>query len=147
MSVCVRAVRACLTDAPTHREAQECAAGWVAYCMPPFATGAGSTAIFPLAPLLPNGISRVSVVDVGALSLGDGGDAYSPLLNQNLCDVVGFEPAPGECEKLNDAAAQRPPGTGRLRFLPTFVGDGKPGERAAALLRLGPLVATKKCVC
>jgi hypothetical protein len=106
--------------------------------MPLSATGsaAGSTALFPLAPLLPNGTTRVSVVDVGALSLGDGGDAYSPLLDQNLCDVVGFEPAPGECEKLNDAAAERPPGTGRLRFLPTFVGDGKPGEWATELLQL-----------
>lgn len=97
--------------------------------------GEGCTALFPLASLLPEG-TRVSVVDVGALSLGDGGDAYSPLLRQNLCDVVGFEPAPGECEKLNDAAAQRPPGTGRLRFFPTFVGDGKPGACVAAAFTL-----------
>jgi hypothetical protein len=95
---------------------------------------AGCTAMFPLAPLLPPG-SRVSVVDVGALSLGDGNDVYSPLLDQNLCDVVGFEPAPGECDKLNDAAAKRPRGVGALRFLPTFVGDGKPGEWLACCLR------------
>ena len=87
----------------------------------------GCTALFPLAPLLPPG-SRVRVADVGALSLGDG-DAYSPLLRQHLCDVVGFEPAPGECERLNAAAAERPPGTGSLQFFPTFVGDGKPGTR------------------
>lgn len=88
--------------------------------------GEECTALFPLAPLLPPG-SRVRVADVGALTLGEGGDCYSPLLQQNLCDVVGFEPAPGECEQLNAAAAERPPGTGRLRFFPTFVGDGKPG--------------------
>ena len=90
----------------------------------------GCTALFPLAPLLPSG-SRVRVADVGALSLGDGGDTYSPLLRQNLCDVVGFEPAPGECERLNAAAAERPPGTGSLQFFPTFVGDGKPGAPLA----------------
>jgi hypothetical protein len=94
--------------------------------------GQGCTALFPLAPLLPQGC-RVRVADVGALSLGDGGDAWSPLLSQNLCDVVGFEPAPGECEQLNAAAARRPTGTGQLRFFPTFVGDGTPGTRALSL--------------
>ena len=63
------------------------------------------------------------------LSLGDGGDNYAPLLSQGLCDVVGFEPAPGECERLNEAAARRPAGSGQLRFFPTFVGDGQPGAQ------------------
>lgn len=45
---------------------------------------------------------RIRVCDIGALSLGEGYDVYSPLLRQGLCDVVGFEPAPGECEKLNE---------------------------------------------
>ena len=53
-----------------------------------------STALFPLAPLLPGAGSewRVRVCDVGALSLGEGGDVYSPLQRQGLCDVIGFEP-------------------------------------------------------
>ena len=95
---------------------------------PPPAGGAGCTALFPLAPLLP-APARVRVADIGALSLGDGGDVYAPLLSQGLCDVVGFEPAPGECERLNEAAARRPAGSGQLRFFPTFVGDGQPGAQ------------------
>ena len=59
---------------------------------------AHSTALFPLAPLLPGAGSewRVGVVDVGAMSLGDSDDVYTPLQRQQLCDVVGFEPAPGQ---------------------------------------------------
>ena len=95
---------------------------------PPPAGGAGCTALFPLVPLLP-APARVRVADIGALSLGDGGDVWAPLLSQGLCDVVGFEPAPGECERLNEAAARRPAGSGQLRFFPTFVGDGQPGAQ------------------
>ena len=84
---------------------------------------------FQLAPLLPGAGSewRVRVADVGALALDEGGDVYTPLQRQGLCDVVGFEPAPGECETLNRKAAQQPPGTGELKFFPTFVGDGSRG--------------------
>ena len=91
-----------------------------------------SGTLFPLAPLLPAAASaamgRVRVCDVGALSLGENEDVYTPLQRQGLCDVVGFEPVPGECERLNaDATRSSTPGGPQMRFLPTFVGDGKPG--------------------
>ena len=89
-----------------------------------------SASLFPLAPLLPGAGSdwRVRVCDVGALALGDNDDVYTPLQRQGLCDVVGFEPVPGECERLNaDAAKRSTTGGPQMQFLPTFVGDGQPG--------------------
>ena len=73
-------------------------------------------------------IPVVRVVDVGASPI-DGTPIYEPLRESNGADVVGFEPAPGECERLNEAAARRPAGSGQLRFFPTFVGDGQPGAQ------------------
>src|SRR5262249_27020777 len=60
----------------------------------------------------------IDVVDVGALWLGEESVAYRPLIGAGLARVVGFEPAPGECERLNSM------GLPNHRFLPYFIGDG-----------------------
>jgi FkbM family methyltransferase len=74
-------------------------------------------ALFNIAPLLP-ALPRLKIVDVGAMSLGEGTDAYSPLTRAAACDVYGFEPGAEEFEKLKAAAK---PGH---YYLPYFVGDG-----------------------
>jgi FkbM family methyltransferase len=73
--------------------------------------------LFNIAPMLPN-LPRLKIVDVGAMSLGEGTDAYSPLTNATPCDVYGFEPVAEEFEKLKASAK---PGH---HYLPYFVGDG-----------------------
>jgi FkbM family methyltransferase len=72
---------------------------------------------FNIAPLLPP-LPRLKIVDVGAMSLGEGTDAYSPLASAVPCDVYGFEPGAAEFEKLKASAK---PGH---HYLPYFVGDG-----------------------
>lgn len=47
---------------------------------------------------------------------------YSALVQQGVGRVVGFEPIPEECEKLNKSAGKH------QRFLPYFIGDGQEGE-------------------
>ena len=42
---------------------------------------------------------RLSVLDVGAMNLGE--EVYAPLLRARRASVLGFEPVPEECEKLN----------------------------------------------
>jgi protein O-GlcNAc transferase len=73
--------------------------------------------LFNIAQMLPN-LPRLKIVDVGAMSLGEGTDAYSPLTNATPCDVYGFEPVAVEFEKLKASAK---PGH---HYLPYFVGDG-----------------------
>jgi len=70
--------------------------------------------IGPLLPPLP----PLKIIDVGAMSLGEEQDAYSPLKKGFPCEVIGFEPVTAECEKL---AAKNVPGH---TYLPYFVGDG-----------------------
>jgi FkbM family methyltransferase len=70
-----------------------------------------------IAPLLP-ALPPLKIVDVGAMSLGEGNDAYSPLAKVVNCEVIGFEPVARECEKL---VAMNIPGR---TYLPYFVGDG-----------------------
>lgn len=72
---------------------------------------------FPILDILPRR-PTIQVVDIGAMSLGEGQDAYSPLVRLAVAEVVGFEPVRAECEKLN---AMGKPGH---RFLPHVVGDG-----------------------
>ena len=72
---------------------------------------------FNIAQMLP-GLPRLKIVDVGAMSLGEGTDAYSPLANATPCDVYGFEPVAAEFAKLKASAK---PGH---HYLPYFVGDG-----------------------
>jgi FkbM family methyltransferase len=74
-------------------------------------------AFFNIAPLLPP-LPRLKIVDVGAMSLGEGTDAYSLLASATPCDVYGFEPGAEEFEKLKASAK---PGH---HYLPHFIGDG-----------------------
>eukprot|EP00927_Polykrikos_kofoidii_P036105 TRINITY_DN30518_c0_g2_i2.p1 TRINITY_DN30518_c0_g2~~TRINITY_DN30518_c0_g2_i2.p1 ORF type:complete len:261 (+),score=55.48 TRINITY_DN30518_c0_g2_i2:142-924(+) len=76
-------------------------------------------ALFPLADLLIEARAgdfevldgaRIVVVDVGAMSLGDAEDIWSPLWQSGLCEsVVGFEPNETECQQLNRTARTSPP--------------------------------------
>lgn len=70
--------------------------------------------IFDLLPRKPT----ITVVDIGAMSLGEGSDPYQPLIAAGIADIVGFEPVPEEYAKLQ--AMSRP---GR-RYLPYAIGDG-----------------------
>jgi FkbM family methyltransferase len=63
-------------------------------------------------------LPRLKIVDVGAMSLGEGEDPYSRLMRAVPCEVIGFEPATAECDKLN-----REQHEGRT-YLPYFIGDG-----------------------
>jgi len=73
---------------------------------------------FPIAPHLP-GLKRIKIIDVGAMSIGDGSEIYADLLRSTPCEVLGFEPVEAECAKLN--AAGKP----SLTFLPHAVADGQ----------------------
>ncbi len=59
---------------------------------------------------------RLSILDVGAMNLGE--EIYAPLLELKRGAVLGFEPVPEECEKLNAAGTSH-------RYLPYAVGDGR----------------------
>jgi FkbM family methyltransferase len=72
---------------------------------------------FPLASVIPD-LPRLKIVDIGAMSLGEGEDPYSELMKTLPCEVIGFEPLPEECEKLNRSAGAH------RRYLPHFIGDG-----------------------
>ncbi|MEM7407320.1 MAG: FkbM family methyltransferase [Pseudomonadota bacterium] len=63
----------------------------------------------------------VNVVDVGAMTLGAEHDAYYELVKARVARVVGFEPVPEECERLNAIAAKGD------KFLPYAIGDGSDG--------------------
>jgi FkbM family methyltransferase len=76
--------------------------------------------LFPIAPLLPP-LPRLKIVDVGAMSLGEGTLPYADLVKATPCDIIGFEPVQAEFDKLS-----RHKNKGE-RFLPYFVGDGSKG--------------------
>jgi hypothetical protein len=73
--------------------------------------------IFNIAAMLPS-LPRLKIVDVGAMTLGDGTYPYSPLTRAAPCDAYGFEPSAAEFEKLKTTAR---PGH---HYLQHFVGDG-----------------------
>jgi FkbM family methyltransferase len=60
----------------------------------------------------------MTVVDVGAASMGNGTDPWSVLANDPNVRVIGFEPRADACAARN--AQARP----NQRFFPYFVGDG-----------------------
>ncbi len=60
----------------------------------------------------------INDIDVGAMTLGAEHDAYYNLAQANIARVIGFEPVPEECEKLNALVAKG------NRFLPYALGDG-----------------------
>ena len=74
--------------------------------------------MFPIASVPLDLLPRIKIVDVGAMSLGEGTDCYAQLIRTVPCEVVGFEPVAAECEKLNRDAK---PG---YRYLPYAIGDG-----------------------
>jgi hypothetical protein len=57
-------------------------------------------ALFPIVPLLPP-LPRLKIVDVGAMSLGEGTLPYADLVKATPCDVIGFEPVQVEVDKLS----------------------------------------------
>jgi FkbM family methyltransferase len=73
--------------------------------------------MFPVSALLPP-LPRIKIVDVGAMTLGDGTEPYARLLRAAPCDVIGFEPVAAELEKLNQKKQEG------QHFLPYIIGDG-----------------------
>jgi len=65
-------------------------------------------------------LPKLTFVDIGAMSLGT--EPYAPLVDQGGGTVIGFEPVPEECEKLNLKQCN----SGHL-FLPYAIGDGSMG--------------------
>lgn len=61
---------------------------------------------------------KLTVVDVGAMPLGNNRDAYSPLIEAGVATVIGFEPDERGFAKLQANASP-----GRI-FLPYAIGDG-----------------------
>lgn len=72
---------------------------------------------FSLYDLFPD-IGMVNILDVGAMSLGQGTEPYAPLVNANRATVTGFEPDAAECEKLNQEAGDN------HTYHPHFIGNG-----------------------
>ncbi len=64
---------------------------------------------------------RPRIVDVGALSLGEGTHPYSPLIDRMPVDIVGFDP---QGDRLRERAASETV-QGSVQLLPFAVGDGK----------------------
>ncbi len=73
--------------------------------------------MYPIASLLPR-LPLLKIVDVGAMDLGEGTDPYDRLCMALPCEVLGFEPVVGECERRNATARAG------YRFLPYVIGDG-----------------------
>lgn len=63
-------------------------------------------------------VPPLKIIDVGAMLIGEGKEPYARLVAATPCEVIGFEPQPTECVRLN--AMQRPGHT----YLPHFIGDG-----------------------
>jgi FkbM family methyltransferase len=75
--------------------------------------------MFNIASILP-ALPRLKIVDVGAMSIGQGAEPYARLMKALPCDVIGFEPVAAECDKLNQEQHEG------HRYLPYFIGDGAP---------------------
>lgn len=75
--------------------------------------------MFPLSSIL-SPMPRLKILDVGAMSLGEGTEPYAALLKAAPCAVIGFEPVETELAKLK--AIDKSGAT----FLPYYVGDGTP---------------------
>ncbi len=72
---------------------------------------------FSLYDLFPD-VGMINILDVGAMSLGQGAEPYAPLVQAKRAKVVGFEPDAAECAKLNRQIE------GTHIYLPHFIGDG-----------------------
>lgn len=73
--------------------------------------------MFAITSILPP-LPRLKIVDVGAMSLGEGTEPYAALMQATPCDVIGFEPVTDELDNLKQTRKKNE------RFLPYFVGDG-----------------------
>lgn len=72
---------------------------------------------FSLYDIIPD-IGVINIVDIGAMSLGDGTEPYANLVSAKRAKVIGFEPNAEECEKLNRRFDDN------HLFVPIFIGDG-----------------------
>lgn len=63
------------------------------------------------------GCEKIKIVDVGAMDIGE--RKHQSLIDQDACEIIGFEPDEKECEKLN----LRHKGT----YFPYIIGNGSPG--------------------
>lgn len=72
-----------------------------------------------LAFLEQNGVAvpALKIVDVGAMDVGEA-EPWSGLVETGAATLIGFEPNPPECDKLNAAAGPH------ARYLPHAIGDG-----------------------
>lgn len=75
---------------------------------------------FDISAILGAATPRVRVAAVGAMFIGEGEEPQDALMAKGLCEVIGFEPVPEECARLN---ARYGPAH---RYLPQVVGDGRP---------------------
>jgi len=65
---------------------------------------------------------KVRCIDVGALSLGtETVDPWVELARSGCAELIGFEPVPEECERLNSMTSSLDNG---IRYLPHAIGDG-----------------------
>lgn len=69
--------------------------------------------MFEIAPLLPKGLQRIEILDIGAAP--EGTPRYAPLLAAGLAAVTGFEP---------QAMQRRLASEGDMHCLPHMLGDG-----------------------
>src|SRR3989304_39615 len=60
----------------------------------------------------------IKVIDIGAMSLGQGTEPYNMLMKRGITEIVGFEPVEKECKNLNVTAQEH------YSYLPYFIGDG-----------------------
>jgi FkbM family methyltransferase len=67
------------------------------------------------------GIEKISILDIGANSQGEGTEPYYGLAQQGMARVIGFEPDAKGCAELNQMYGARGD-----RYFPHFVGDGSP---------------------
>lgn len=78
--------------------------------------------VFSLSEAVIRTVPEIHVVDVGAMQLPGVPAFYHALQRSGVARVVGFEPIPEECDKLNAGAKAH------QRFLPYFIGDGRERE-------------------
>jgi len=75
---------------------------------------------FQFRELLDGAAPKIKIVDVGALPIEGMTNSWNSLVDQGLCEVMGFEPDEEGCAKLNAEAKPS------QRYLPYAIADGKP---------------------
>jgi FkbM family methyltransferase len=64
----------------------------------------------------------IRCLDVGAMAIGDTPEPWVAWAREGCAEVIGFEPLPADCDRLNQAVADL---GGRVRYLPVALGDGE----------------------